>query len=320
MKKLVILLGLMVVHSNVMPDIAPAQIILKGIYANIPCEVQMVSEVVDVALFPDSSIVTCTFNMYNHGAAIDLPVGFPVMNFYHWGLWNYQPSDKDHFTINVDGEQLNRDEIYVPEEMRDIYAKYMKLHETDSIYQFKYDSINNHHGVETRGFRTTYRSTKSMEIVEKELSKLNQWKDDNSFMDSYLWQEFDSALANGNNLWYLWDVPFEKHARRTIQVTYSVPAGLAYRNEYRYFKYLLSTGQGWHLDIEEARVNVQLHDIVPKRIEEISPSHGVLNPDQSTVNWTFENLEPTTEDDIYLRYYLPKERRRYNEMKRRRGW
>ncbi|MEO1254152.1 MAG: hypothetical protein AAFY41_04570, partial [Bacteroidota bacterium] len=304
MKKIIVLLGLLVISINVNSDIAPAQIILKGIYTNIPCEIQMVSEVVNVDLYPDSSIVTCTFQMLNHGSSIELPVGFPMMNFHHWNHAEYQPTDKDYFRINVDGEQLTRDQIYVPEEMRNVYDEYMMVFRADSIYKAKSDSIYSHYRVKHRKNSSIYQPN-TYEVVNRELEKLFKWRDQQPYLGSELMNKFESAAKNGDNLWYIWNVQFDQNSERTIQVTYSVPTGLGYGGQHRYFKYLLSTGQGWHLDIEKAEVNVRLIDISSRHIEEIYPEHGYLTSGESTVKWTFTSLEPSIEDDIFLKYYIP---------------
>jgi len=97
-----------------------------------------------------------------------------------------------------------------------------------------------------------------------------------------------------------------------------LPSGKGYGAEYRYFKYILETGSGWHGLIEQADIELKLHDIEMKTIEEISPKGCQIDTAEKIIKWNFFNIEPTTDDDIYIRYYNPDERRnRENYLKKR---
>jgi hypothetical protein len=89
MRKAALILLLVSISNNGWTDIAPNPIVLKSIMTNEWCEVQMATETVDIDLYNDSSFVSCTFNMVNHGDSLTLPVGFPVMNFFHRGMYAY---------------------------------------------------------------------------------------------------------------------------------------------------------------------------------------------------------------------------------------
>lgn len=119
-------------------------------------------------------------------------------------------------------------------------------------------------------------------------------------LPSELWMEFEQERAKGNFPWYVWKVKFKKQEKKQIKVVYELPSGLGYRGKYRYFNYILQTGSGWYKSIEKAVVELKLHDIPLKNIEQISPKNYKMNESKKTITWTFTNLEPTKADDIYL--------------------
>jgi hypothetical protein len=86
---------------------------------------------------------------------------------------------------------------------------------------------------------------------------------------------------------------------------------MGYGANYRYMEYLINTGKNWKGDIVEANIIVNLMGVKQKNIEEISPSDYHLNNVNQTISWKFSNIEPTTDDDIYIRFFNPKERRNY---------
>lgn len=128
--------------------------------------------------------------------------------------------------------------------------------------------------------------------------------------------EYAEKLTDGNNPWYIWDVTFDKGEKKTIKVTYELPSGVAYRAQYRYFKYILHTGAGWYKDIEKAEITLHLNDFQLKHTEEITPLGYTIDKSAKTIQWVFENLEPTKEDNIYFQYAIPREKRKYNRWKR----
>ena len=124
-------------------------------------------------------------------------------------------------------------------------------------------------------------------------------------------------MKKGDFPWYVWNVHFEKNEQKTIKVEYSLPAGKGYGSDYRYFKYLLETGAGWYGLIEQAEIELKLHEIKQKTLEEILPRGYQMDPIGNIVKWNLTNLEPTNDDNIYLRYYNPSERREWENYQRK---
>jgi hypothetical protein len=85
---------------------------------------------------------------------------------------------------------------------------------------------------------------------------------------------------------------------------------------YRYFNYILHTGSGWYGDIKKADVILRLHEIDFDLIEKISPKGNIVNKSDKTISWQFVDIEPSKDDDIYIQYYVPKERRKYNRYQK----
>ena len=317
MKRTTIIILLLFLTNNGWTDIAPNPIILKSIMTNRPCEVQMVSETVDINLYSDSSFVSCTFNMMNHGDSLTLAVGFPVMNFFHWSISPYDKQDKDKFEIYVDNLKLNQADIQVPQEMKGTYDKYMRVIHVEEEYKRKLDSVNTHFGViEER--KWTKITTGSFSEFEQAQNNVSKWREKQPYLDSDLMLEFDSLMAVGDYAWYIWKVKFQKDESKTIKVNYMVPSGIGYGGEYRFMKYLLSTGSGWKDRINNAQINIKLDNVKINTLETISPSNYKLDKKAKTISWTFVDLEPTTDNDIYVKYYNPSERRKWENFKEKR--
>lgn len=318
MKKATVIFLLLLLTNNGWTDIAPNPIILKSIMTDIPCEIQMVTETVDIELYSDSSFVSCTFNMLNHGDSLTLPVGFPVMNFFHWSMGFYEKNDKDKFEIYVDSVRLDKNDIQVPERLREAYTKYLKVVSADEEYKRKQDSLKARYGLIEKRNKTIYHKG-NYSAYDKAYSKILKWRETKQHFDSELIGEFDSLLHKGNYAWYIWKVKFKKGESKTIKVNYMVPSGVGYGADYRFFKYLISTGTGWKEKINKAEIKVRLNNVKTNTIETISPSNYKLDDKTKTISWTFENIEPTVDNDIYVRYYNPSERRKWGNFREKRA-
>jgi hypothetical protein len=281
-------------------DIAPNPILVHGIYTLDECKIQMVSEYVRADLYNDASEVSCTFDLQNFGDDTEIEVGFPEMNFHYWSTAEYSVDDKKNFKIYVDGKLLSENDIRVPIEMDSLYQEYMKIYYANQEYTRKLDSIYTANGVKHRGDKTIYPKG-SYEKTEEALQKLGGWKASLPKSDKYLWRAFEEQRKKGNFPWYVWNVKFNKNENKKIKVVYSLPAGILY-NKGRYFKYILETGSGWYNAIDRADIEIRLHGIQIKSIEEFSPSNYVIDDNKRMITWTFTNLEPTAADNIYIQY------------------
>jgi hypothetical protein len=277
----------------------------------------MVSETVNIYLYSDSSFVSCTFNMKNHGDSLTLAVGFPVMNFFHWSISPYDKRDKEKFEIYVDKLRLNQSDIQVPDEMKDTYDKYMKVIRVEEAYKRKMDSLNAHYGViEKRNWTKVTKGSYS--AFERAQTKVSNWREKQPYLDSKLIFEFDSLVTGGNYAWYIWKVKFDKDESKTIKVNYMVPSGIGYGGECRFMKYLLSTGSGWKSKINKAQINIKLNNVETNTLETISPSNYKLDKKAKTISWIFLDIEPSTDNDIYVKYYNPIERRKWENLNKKR--
>lgn len=277
----------------------------------------MVSERVDINLYSDSSFVSCTFNMMNHGDSLTLAVGFPVMNFFHWSISPYDKQDKEKFEIYVDNLKLNQSDIQVPGEMKETYDKYMRVIHVEEEYKRKLDSINTSFGViEKRNWTKVTKGSYS--AFERAQTNVSNWRQKQPYLDSELIMQFDSLMTNGDYAWYIWKVKFQKDETKTIKVNYIVPSGMGYGGEYRYMKYLLSTGTGWKDKISKAEINIKLDNVKTNTLETISPSNYKLDKKAKTISWIFLDIEPTTDNDIYVKYYNPSERGKWESFKEER--
>ncbi|MBN1918644.1 MAG: DUF4424 family protein [Verrucomicrobia bacterium] len=72
------------------------------------------------------------------------------------------------------------------------------------------------------------------------------------------------------------------------------------RKRNREFAYVLATGAGWSGPIGKGLIRVRLADEAAHCIEALNPHGASWQGD--TITWTFEDLEPTAEHNIVIRY------------------
>lgn len=197
------------------------------------------------------------------------------------------------------------------------YSRYISRIKVDEEYLRKQDSVDARYGVVQKGSKVIYTKKGYGASHQKASSKIAEWRDSQPISDIDLLREFDSLLSEGNYPWYIWKVKFEKGESRTIKVNYMVPSGVARGGEYRYVKYLLSTGAGWKDKINKAVIDVKFFNVKPARVETINPANYTFDKKAKTIHWTFEDLEPTVGNDIYIQYYSSKERRKWENYKRK---
>jgi len=108
------------------------------------------------------------------------------------------------------------------------------------------------------------------------------------------------SSSPGEKDWYLWSSEFEQEESKTIEVQYSLPCGMRYNSNERFFTYLLSTGAGWAGTIGKAEIIVNLKDIEQDSVLSQTPANCEISGKQ--LSWTFMDLEPTENDDIKITY------------------
>lgn len=100
--------------------------------------------------------------------------------------------------------------------------------------------------------------------------------------------------------WYLWESEFQQGESKTIEVQYSLPFGMLYKTNERFFTYLLSTGANWKGTIGKAEIILNVKDIEIDSLISQQPNNCVISNNQ--LKWTFSDFEPTTNDDIKINY------------------
>jgi hypothetical protein len=100
--------------------------------------------------------------------------------------------------------------------------------------------------------------------------------------------------------WYLWESEFQQGETKTIEVQYSLPFGMLYKTNERFFTYLLSTGANWKGTIGKAEIIVNLKDIEIDSLISQQPNNCLITNKQ--LKWVFSDFEPTTNDDIKINY------------------
>lgn len=298
--KILILFFLLLTAFSVV-DIAPNPISANGIYTVKDCKIRMESEIVEVDLFPKKSKVNCKFEMLNYGDATTLEIGFPVMDFDYWDFGGYSQVDKANFKIQVDDKILSKKDIQVPKELDSVYQEFMHIYKLQKEYKLKIDSTYKSYNVRYKKNGTLIFPKKiKEEEMEKTIDSINSFYWDKTSISVDLITKFHNLTENGKFPWYVWKVSFNKNERKIIKVSYELPSGLAYKNEFRYFKYILNTGSGWYQDIGKADIILNLKGINFNEIEELKPNNYRMNKKKNSILWHFENIEPTEKDNIYL--------------------
>lgn len=309
------ILALILFYNNSYADIAPNPIEIKSILTSDSCKIRMVSEIVVVDLYKDSAKVDCTFELTNYGDSTTIDIGFPEMNFQYWSIGEYSEFDKKNFQIFVNENLLTEKDISVAKKFENVYRKYMFVFEADKECKKQIDSIYTVFNVKKRKNGTLiYNNKQESTIVNKAVYSIYKLRKSKPYLGSDLWREYDSLMKTGVFPWYVWKVRFKSNEKKTISVKYNLPSGMGKGANYRYFKYLLNTGSGWYRDIEKADVILNLKNIKIENIEEVLPKNYSIDFGSKTIKWNFKKLEPTTDNDIYFRYFDLIERTKYYQI------
>lgn len=106
--------------------------------------------------------------------------------------------------------------------------------------------------------------------------------------------------VNGSK-WMVWNMSFDEMEIADVRVSYWVPLS-SYGNYGRmrshWFTYVLETGAAWGGVIDEANITINLCDIEPDWITEISPDGYTL--EDYSIRWNLTSIEPT--ENIHIRF------------------
>jgi len=310
--KFILVSSILFAFTNV--DIAPNPIEAKGIYPSKECKIRMESEIVLVDLTIDQSTVDCTFEMLNYGKETSIEVGFPVMEFQYMSSGGYREEDKSNFKIHVDGKELGEQEIQAPIEADSIYREYMKVYAVERELSRRRDSVYaSHHVTVRKNGGLKFSENTDSKKMDEAITDLYKWRSEQPTMSGKLRSAFDEQIGQGKYPWYVWKVKFNENEHKTIRVSYKLPSGMSYGGEFRYFKYILNTGAGWYKDIGQAEIIMKLNEINLSNVEKIAPDGYTIDKIKNIIRWDLHNIEPTINDNIYLQYFVQKERKAYNK-------
>lgn len=262
------LLVFLLLPSLLKADIIPNPVSAPNLRPLKQTSVQMVSEVVSVDLYKDSSVVEVLFEMKNLGQTETIEVGFPIMDFYFgWksSLFVGQKSEGERFQAWIDNEPV----------------------ENIKIYGFDFREVSSGEIVLTH---------KKRDILKEDSvwqQKIQQAKESDP--------NFLAVPNNGGweiQPWYIWNTTFPKGETRWVKVRYSLPPGANKRSYF--FNYLLHTGANWKHNIGKATVKVKIHDIPAEEIQKIHPDG--YTKEGNVLTWVLKNFEPTSNDDIFIYY------------------
>lgn len=112
--------------------------------------------------------------------------------------------------------------------------------------------------------------------------------------------EYDES--GRHDYWYVWDAKYPAGATRIHKVRYELE--LFGFSEYRGASYTLSTGARWKGPIGKATVTFRCE--APLTLGHVRSAHPLRGGGrrEDAIAWTFENIEPGTEDDIDVRYHM----------------
>jgi hypothetical protein len=302
-------------------DVAPNPIFVNGIINSDSTKIQMLSEVVIADVFKDSAHVDCKFLLKNHSEKTKISCGFPVMSFYYFNEFllfkDWKPED-ENFEVWINGERTTNFQQFIPDS---IQKQIERQNYVDSLFmsfrQITIDSL-------ILIYPDLWENYEYQEILDEALDKA-PFNNERLKLDKELSYVIGHGLSSDSVIpWYLWDIEIDSLETIKVRVKYKVPSGLGYGGSFRFFKYIIHTGSGWYLNIENVDIIVKLNDVDMKTIEELSPENSIIDSLNKTITWKFTNLEPTIDDDIYVRYFDPVERDEYEEYarkkERRRRW
>ncbi len=120
-------------------------------------------------------------------------------------------------------------------------------------------------------------------------------------------------LPEGESPWATFPVEFPPGEDVAIRVRYTLyPGG---RRPFGDIEYILQTGAGWRDSIGEATITVHLpDDATPESVslsgtdifgDPLGPQPAGYTVEGDTITWHFTDLEPTTEDNIFLNVLEP---------------
>jgi hypothetical protein len=105
--------------------------------------------------------------------------------------------------------------------------------------------------------------------------------------------------------WKTWPVIFPVGQTVSVSVDYALPPARYYSDSFDLYAYVLSTGAGWYGTIGHGKVTVRLpYEVTPDNVNPEPDDYLVnMDPDYYRISgtdiiWEFDDLEPTSDDNI----------------------
>lgn len=221
-------------------------------------------------LFPEDSLAYQKIQMQKERVSIQLYKGFAVVKGEYW-------------MYNETDENITMQSGYP------IHASYGTEKEGYTLTEFYFDTLYQ---------MKTYVNGQLLDHTE--ISYVEQRQNN---VESY------NYLTDAK--WYIWEMNYAANSVTKIDVYFILETNNAkimqgYNSQYyNSFIYVLETGSTWKPPIGEGTILLQLKDgLSLKDIQGISPEN-IFHYDESkqTLVYTFQNLEPTKEDNIAITYH-----------------
>lgn len=129
------------------------------------------------------------------------------------------------------------------------------------------------------------------------------------------------TLFADNSNWYVWETNFKANEITEVVVYYVVNTNDASqlegytKNHSNCFSYILESGEAWGKDIEKGKIIVQLMEgISDEEIDGLFPFGAFKFYEGNFLIYEFENLNPTNNNNVLIRYSERDEKFRFEEI------
>lgn len=187
-----------------------------------------------------------------------------------------------------------------PTEVKMTYEKVTVSLTLDSSFVHCYFKLHNEGKAEKVQIGYPCMNTTPFTLKNSSVAPINVYKNGKRIEDINTLTSDSKNLKSKINTWYLWNTFFEENETMVIELSYSLPHGIVKNDLYYKFDYLLSTGSGWKGNIDTAEIIVTLSNFEKNLILKTSPENYTASENQ--LIWRLYNIEPTTKDDISIRY------------------
>ena len=190
--------------------------------------------------------------------------------------------------------------IKAPTEIKMTYEKVTIDLTLDSSFVHCYFELHNEGNAEKIQIGFPFMNTLPYTSTNTNFAPINVYQNGKKIDNIDFWESDWVNKVTNSKSWYYWDTHLEKDETMVEEVSYSLPHGVVKNNLYYKFDYLLSTGSGWKGKIDSAVIIVNLKNFNKELILTALPDNPISSDNQ--LIWKFYHIEPTTKDDISIKY------------------